>query len=126
MSALGQKRTCAMHSPCLFGPARTFPMRLLWASAAFCGARAFCSVGDIVRARVAGATVAGQNIAVAVASFERAILAIPIHAACAVLNYCAPRSVVSLGRLLQPEKRTGKTSDYYQVHAGHRQPPCSS
>ena len=59
----------------------------------------FCSVGDIVRARITSATVACQNIAFAVALFERAILAIPIHAARAVLNYCAPGGLVGLGGL---------------------------
>ncbi|MGB8430243.1 MAG: hypothetical protein WCE72_10510, partial [Pseudolabrys sp.] len=52
---------------------------LMWASAAFCWARVFCSVGDIVLARIAGATIAGQNIASAVAVFERAILAVLIY-----------------------------------------------
>jgi hypothetical protein len=38
---------------------------------------------DVVRARIAEATIACQNIASAVAIVERAILAVPIHTTCA-------------------------------------------
>ena len=70
----------------------------------------FWSVGDIVRARIAKAPIATQNIAFAVAVFERAILAIPIDAACAVLDYRAPRGLVSLSRL-QTGNHTDKSRD---------------
>ena len=70
----------------------------------------FCSVGDIVWARIAEATIACQNIASAVAVFERVILAVPIYTTFGCLDRGAPGSLVSLSRLL-PEKRTGKSSD---------------
>src|SRR5262245_60747862 len=85
---------------------------------------AFCSVGAIVRAHIAEAFIARQNIASAVAIFERVILTVPIGTPWAQLDHRAPGGLVSLGRL-QPEKRSGKTSDGNQIHAGHRQPPCS-
>src|SRR3974390_2928421 len=82
---------------------------LLRMSAA-CRAPGFCSVGDIVWARIAKASIASQNIASAVTVFERAILAVPIGAACTVLDYRTPRGLVSLSRL-QSDIHTDKSRD---------------
>jgi len=83
---------------------------LLRANAAPGWVAAYCSVGAIVRAHIAEAFIARQNIASAVAIFERVILAVPIGTPWAQLDHRAPGGLVSLGRL-QPEKRSGKTSD---------------
>jgi hypothetical protein len=51
---------------------------------------------DVVRARSAKASFACQNIASAVAVFERAILAVPIPVTCAHVDQRAPRSLCAL------------------------------
>src|SRR5262249_44085416 len=91
---------------------------LLWASPAFRWAPLFCAVGDIVRARIAKAAIAPQNIASAVAVFKRAILAIPIRATFAGVDHRAPGGLVSLSRWT--EGHTSKSSDSSKGQAHHR------
>jgi hypothetical protein len=104
MSALGQKRTLTI---CLVAP-------LLRASATVPGLPLLRGSSDVVRARIAEATIAPQNIASAVAVFERAILAVPI----AVRDHRTPRSLVGLRRV-SPKDRSSKSNDGGQFHA-----PC--
>src|SRR5262249_14166679 len=51
---------------------------------------------DVVRAVIAPASIARQNIASAVAIFERVILAVPIHIISACLDHRAPWSLCAL------------------------------
>jgi hypothetical protein len=75
---------------------------------------------DVVRARIAEATIARQNIASAVAIVERAILAVPIDTSFAVLDHRAPGG---LGALRVSYRC--KSSGSHQGRAyRHLQPPC--
>ena len=91
---------------------------LLRASAAFRYAPLFCSFADVVRARITKAAIACQNIAPAVAVFERVILAIPIHATCASLDHRAPWGLISPSRWTK--KHTSKSGDSSKDQARHR------
>jgi hypothetical protein len=82
MSALGHKRTLTI---CLVAP-------LLVASATVPGLRLLRGSSDVVRAEIAKAPIARQNIASAVAVFERVILAIPINGTWVELDHRAPRT----------------------------------
>src|SRR5262245_4494734 len=91
---------------------------LLRASATFPGLPLLRGSGDVVRARIAKAYIACQNIASAVAVFERMILAVPIHTISAYRDHRAPRGLVGLSRWT--EEQTSKSSDSSKNHAGHR------
>jgi len=115
MSALGHKRTFALHQPMsALPPIATAKAdlkavaRLLRASAAFRWASVFCGVGDVIRTRITEAAIACQNIASAVAVFEWLVLAIPIHATCAELDHRTPWGLISLSRWT--EEHTSKSS----------------
>src|SRR5262245_702892 len=89
MSAKGQKRTLTI---CLVAP-------LLRASATFPGLPLLCGSSDVVRAVIAEASIARQNIASVVAVFERAILAVPIHTTFGDLDHRAPWGLVRVSWL---------------------------
>ena len=93
-------------------------LRLVRASAVFPGLPLLRGSSGEVRARSAKASIACQNIASAVAVFEGAILAVPIHATCADLDRRAPRSLCAL-RVSWPEAYRCKTSRSHQNHAYH-------
>src|SRR5262249_43139341 len=90
---------------------------LLRASATFPGLLLRGS-SDVVRARIAKAYIACQNIASSVAVFERVILAVPIHTISAYRDHRAPRGLVGVSRWT--EEQTSKSSDSSKNHAGHR------
>ena len=75
---------------------------------------------DVVRARIAEATIARQNIASAVAIVERAILAVPIDTSFAVLDHRAPGGLGAL-RVSYRCKSSGSHQDRAYRHL---QPPC--
>jgi hypothetical protein len=106
VSALGHKQTL---TTCLVAP-------LLQASAAFRWAPLFCGVGDIVRAWIAKAAIASQNITSAVAVLERAILAIPIRATFAEFDHRAPWGLVSLSRWTEGHSSKSSNSSNGQAH----------
>ena len=69
---------------------------------------------DVVRARSAKASIACQNIASAVAVFERAILAVPIHTARTQIDLGAPRSLCALC-VSETETYRCKSSGSHQI-----------
>jgi hypothetical protein len=73
---------------------------------------------NVVRAVIAEATIARQNIASAVAIVERAILAVPIHTTCAPVDHRAPRSRRAL-RVSCTEAYRCKSSGSHQNRARH-------
>jgi hypothetical protein len=91
-------------------------LRLVRMSATFSGLLRRSS--DVVRARSAKASIACQNIASAVAVFERAILAVPIPVTCAHVDQRAPRSLCAL-RVFWAEVYRCKTSRSHQNRAYH-------
>src|SRR5690349_16222011 len=66
-------------------------------------------VRDEIRVRIAPAAIARQNIWPAL--FNRTILAVPVHAAIAVINHGAPRRVVGLRRLQTSKAHSGNNND---------------
>jgi hypothetical protein len=70
---------------------------LVPASVTFPGLPLLRGSSDVVRAVIAEATIASQNIASAVAVFERVILAVPIHTTFAYLDRRAPGSREGFG-----------------------------
>jgi hypothetical protein len=65
-------------------------------SATFPGLPLLHGSSDVVRARIAEASVASQNIASAVAVVERVILAVPINGTWVEFDHRAPRSLGAL------------------------------
>jgi len=83
--------------------------RLLRTSVTLAGVFIWCGcVLDEIGIRIAPAAIARQDIRPAL--FNRAILAVPVHAAVAVVSYGAPRRVGGLGRL-QANKAHSSSSD---------------
>src|SRR5215813_6420541 len=88
------------------------------ASATFPSLPLLCGSSDVVRARIAKASIACQNIASAVAVFERVILAVPIHTISACPDHRAPRSLGAL-RVSWTEAYRCKSSGSHQNRAYH-------
>src|SRR5215813_10516977 len=88
------------------------------ASATFPSLPLLCGSSDVVRARIAKASIACQNIASAVAVFERVILAVPIHGTFVDLDHGAPRSLGAL-RVSWTEAYRCKSSGSHQNRAYH-------
>jgi len=90
-------------------------LRLVRASATFPELR---GSSDVVRAGIAEAYIACQNIASAVAVFERAILAVPIHTISAYRDHRAPWSLGAL-RVSWTEAYRCKSGGSHQNRSGH-------
>jgi hypothetical protein len=71
---------------------------------------------DVVRARITKAAIACQNIASAVAVFERVILAVPIYTTRALVDHRAPRSLGGL-RVSRAETYRCKSGGSHQNRA---------
>ena len=97
-------------------------LRLVRASVTFPGLPLRSS--DVVRARIAEATIARQNIASAVAIVERAILAVPIDTSFAVLDHRAPRSLGALCVSWTEAYRCKSSGSHQIVRIIIFQPPC--
>jgi hypothetical protein len=100
-------------------------LRLVRASAVFPGLPLLRGSSGEVRARSAKASIACQNIASAVAVFEGAILAVPIHYLCRPRSSRTTEPVRSprvLGRSLpmqhQPQPPKSCVSSSFKLHAG--------
>ena len=93
-------------------------LRLVVASATVPGLPLLRGSSDVVRARITETAIARQNIASAVAVFEGAILAVPIHASFADLDHRAPRSLCAL-RVFWAQVYRCKTSRSHQNRAYH-------
>jgi hypothetical protein len=93
-------------------------LRLVRASVTFPGLPLLRGSSDVVRAVIAEATIACQNIASAVAIFKRAISAIPIHTIFANRDHCTPRSRGAL-RVSWTEAYRCKSSGSHQNRAYH-------
>jgi hypothetical protein len=91
---------------------------LIRASATFPGLPLLRRSSDVVRARIAEASIACQNIASAVAVIERMILAVPIHTISACPDHRAPRSLGAL-RVSWIEAYRCKSSGSHQNRAYH-------
>jgi hypothetical protein len=89
---------------------------LIRASATFPGLPLLRRSSDVVRARIAEASIACQNIASAVAVIERMILAVPIHTISACPDHRAPRSLGAL-RVSWIEAYRCKSSGSHQNRA---------
>ena len=87
-------------------------------SATFPGLPLLRRSSDVVRARIAKASVASQNIASAVAVVERVILAIPINGTWVELDHRTPRSLGAL-RVSWIEAYRCKSSGSHQNRAYH-------
>src|SRR5215813_14525995 len=87
------------------------------ASATFPSLPLLCGSSDVVRARIAKASIACQNIASAVAVFERVILAVPIHGTVVDRDHCTPGSLRCCWRWT--EEHTSKSSGSHQNRAYH-------
>jgi len=98
-------------------------LRLVRASAAVPGLPLLRGSSDVVRARITETAIARQNIASAVAVFERVILAVPIVTTCACLDHCAPWGLVSPSWQWTKDQRC-KTNDCRENHSGHVRSPC--
>jgi hypothetical protein len=107
-------------------------LRLVRASAVFPGLPLLRGSSGEVRARSAKASIACQNIASAVAVFEGAILAVPIHYLCRPRSSRTTEPVRSprvLGRSLpmqhQPQPPKSCVSSSFKLHAGLSNTPRS-
>jgi hypothetical protein len=91
-------------------------------SATFPGPPLLRGSSDVVRTRIAKAYIARQNIASAVAVFERVILAVPIHTTPALIDHRAPGSLGAL-RVSWTETYRCKSGGSHQNRAYHRFQP---